>query len=186
MNWTEFFYYEKGFLFYRTKFAQCVVPGKRAGTIHKKTGYSYVKVKGKLHGTHRVIWEMFRGPIPVGALIDHIDGNPRNNALANLRLSDKHLNAANQKKSRGSSKYKGVTKNKSGSFSAYIKSKNLGTFEKEEDAAVAYNEAATALFGSHARLNVTCEHKRTYRHCGEIFICEICNKKLKATWSVCE
>lgn len=34
---------------------------------------------------HRVVWEAFNGPIPEGLDIDHIDGNPKNNALENLQ-----------------------------------------------------------------------------------------------------
>lgn len=34
---------------------------------------------------HRLIWETFNGEIPKGMQIDHIDGNPKNNNLNNLR-----------------------------------------------------------------------------------------------------
>ena len=35
---------------------------------------------------HRVVWEREHGPIPPGAVIHHIDGDPRNNDLSNLML----------------------------------------------------------------------------------------------------
>lgn len=35
---------------------------------------------------HRAVWEAFNGIIPKGYDIDHVDGNPRNNALNNLEL----------------------------------------------------------------------------------------------------
>ena len=34
---------------------------------------------------HRVVYLAFVGPIPEGAHIDHVDGDPLNNELANLR-----------------------------------------------------------------------------------------------------
>ena len=41
---------------------------------------------GKLFYIHRLVWEAFNGEIPEGKEIDHIDGNPRNNALDNLQV----------------------------------------------------------------------------------------------------
>ena len=35
---------------------------------------------------HRLIWENFIGEIPLNKVVDHIDGNPKNNLLSNLQL----------------------------------------------------------------------------------------------------
>ena len=35
---------------------------------------------------HRLVWEAYKGPIPKEMTVDHIDGNPGNNHLDNLRL----------------------------------------------------------------------------------------------------
>jgi len=35
---------------------------------------------------HRLVWETFKGEIPKDMQVDHIDGNPANNKLTNLRL----------------------------------------------------------------------------------------------------
>lgn len=44
----------------------------------------YVGSYGKL--LHRAIWEHFKGEIPEGYVIHHIDGDPSNNDLANLQM----------------------------------------------------------------------------------------------------
>lgn len=44
---------------------------------------------------HRLVWETFCGEIPEGMQIDHIDGNPANNKLDNLRLVTPKENSNN-------------------------------------------------------------------------------------------
>lgn len=51
-----------------------------------KGGYRVVKYKRRLYSTHRLMWIMRGGDIPEDMLLDHIDGNPLNNAPENLRL----------------------------------------------------------------------------------------------------
>ena len=55
--------------------------------------------KGKRYSNHRVIWEMFNDPIPDNMVVDHIDGNPWNNDIANLELKTIKGNSRNTKKS---------------------------------------------------------------------------------------
>jgi hypothetical protein len=38
---------------------------------------------------HRLVWEMFNGPIPEGHVIHHKDGNKRNNSIENLECLPK-------------------------------------------------------------------------------------------------
>jgi hypothetical protein len=42
-----------------------------------KGGYGLVKANGKTRQAHRVFYELFRGPIPVGLHIDHLCRTPR-------------------------------------------------------------------------------------------------------------
>lgn len=51
--------------------------------------------KSKNYSVHRFIWECFNGPIPDGLEVDHIDGNPMNNKLENLRLGTHKENCNN-------------------------------------------------------------------------------------------
>lgn len=59
--------------------------GDVAGTVSKH-GYWIVDIRGKKKRVHRLIWEMLVGPIPDGFVVDHIDGDPKNNTIKNLRV----------------------------------------------------------------------------------------------------
>jgi len=63
-----------------------------AGTVHH-TGYEQVKVGKKNYRSHRVIFAMHYGYFP--AQIDHIDGNPLNNKIENLREANPMQNQYN-------------------------------------------------------------------------------------------
>lgn len=57
-----------------------------------------VRFRGKLYPVHRVIWTLLRGLIPKDFVIDHLDGNPFNNKIENLRCIDSHENTRNAKR----------------------------------------------------------------------------------------
>ena len=54
--------------------------------LANRNGYKRVQLNDKLYSVHCLVWQTFRGVIPNGMVIDHIDGNRGNNALSNLRL----------------------------------------------------------------------------------------------------
>jgi len=83
--------------------------GNLAGTI-LKSGHGLVSIEGKRIGIHRVIYAMHYGFMP--EIVDHIDGNPLNNNIYNLRAATKSQNGMNQKlSSKNTSGYKGVSWN---------------------------------------------------------------------------
>lgn len=91
-------------------------------------------------------------------IVDHINNIRYDNRKHNLRIISRSANSQNKKKKENcASKYIGVSKNKINIWSANInyKSKqiNLGTFEKEIDAANAYNIKALEFYGKFASLN---------------------------------
>ena len=103
---------------------------------------------------------------PVGMLVDHMDRDGLNNRRStNLRIATRGQNRANSaKSSAASSKWKGVYRFE-GKWRAQITAaalgskqpEYLGTFSTEVDAARAYDAAASAVFGNHARLNFPAE-----------------------------
>lgn len=98
---------------------------------------------------HRLIFGLTDSKIQ----IDHINHNGLDNRKENLRICSNQQNQYNQRPQRNTiSKYKGVSKNGK-YFSASIKTKLIGYFDKEEDAARAYNIKAKELFGEFAYLN---------------------------------
>lgn len=94
--------------------------------------------------------------------VDHINQDPLDNRTSNLRIASKGENAANRGADRRrigtSSRHKGVSWRKHRDcWGAYIhvngKTRYLGSFKDEGEAANAYNQAALATWGKFARLN---------------------------------
>lgn len=127
-------------------------------------GYASVYLTKELSTiyAHRVAWFLWFGKWPTHE-IDHENGIKTDNRLWNIREATRSQNAANQPL-RAGKRFKGIGRNKSGlPFKATIrvnwKSIYLGSYATEEEAAAAYNVAATKHFGSFARLNVIPEKK---------------------------
>ena len=103
---------------------------------------------------HRVIAET-----PEGKETDHVNHNSLDNRRENLRVCTHSQNMANaSKKTPHTSKFKGVTWNRHlGRWYSRItcngKLLNIGPFNSEIDAAKAYDEKATELFGEFALPN---------------------------------
>ncbi|MCL5883768.1 MAG: HNH endonuclease [Deltaproteobacteria bacterium] len=88
--------------------------------------------------------------------VDHIDGDKLNNRKVNLRPCNQTQNLANARVGRNISGLRGVSWQKNAwvaQISAFGKRHYLGRFSDRNQAALAYNEAATRLFGPFARLN---------------------------------
>ena len=64
-------------------------------------GYAHVWVDGKTQLTHRVLWESAFGPIPKGKMIDHINGDKKDNRLENLRCVTAQQNQYNRACTKG-------------------------------------------------------------------------------------
>lgn len=98
---------------------------------------------------------------PKGMDTDHINGDPLDNRRCNLRVCSRAQNMMNQRQERKgtTSKYKGVFwlkghKKWQAQIAVGGKTIYIRLFEKEDDAAIAYNQCAIKYFGEFARLNV--------------------------------
>ena len=130
------FYYQDGFLVWKKSFGTIKV-GKRVESISNR-GYVVVQVAKKRYLAHRIIWLLLNGRMPT--MIDHVDGNKRNNLIENLREVDNTLNHWNEKKrSTNKSGHKGVWWHKQSNrweASCRVNKKQItvGRYERIEDA----------------------------------------------------
>ena len=90
----DLFDYCDGELYWKVANSRRIKIGDKAGYIHS-TGYRLLQLNGAKQKVHRAIFLMHHGYLP--AHIDHIDGNPLNNRVENLRPATRSQNLCNAK-----------------------------------------------------------------------------------------
>ena len=122
---------------------------------YHKSGYARRNTKdGNIH-MHRVI-----NKTPIGVYTDHINRNGLDNRKCNLRDCSMSENSVNKRtRTKASSVYRGVSFSKRyNKFMSVItferKRIYIGLFDKEIDAALAYNKSALKYHGRFAVLNI--------------------------------
>ena len=124
----ELFEYSDGNLYWRKN-------KKRAGDFGTATLYHRIGIKGKKYSNHRLIWVYHKGAIPEDLVIDHINRDPKDNRIENLRLVTRQENNFNMSNVKGYS----VTPN---GFESMIKvggkTIHLGTYKTIKEAKQAY------------------------------------------------
>ena len=153
------FEYKNGGLYWIKKQNKRIVIGSKAGYVNVH-GRRVVSINNKKYYTNKLTYIYHFGHCPI--IVDHVDRNPLNDNIENLRASDYSKNQMNRSKiKKCASKFKGVTVrvNKSGQpiYYANIKlngiNNRLGSFDNEAHAAEKYNQKAIELFGEFASLN---------------------------------
>jgi len=128
--------------------------GTEAGTLNN--GYSIISIDGKNHRAHRLAFLLSHGHLPDE--LDHINGDPSDNRIENLRPATRSENNRNTgKNSKNTSGKKGVSWDKqrekwqANARDSNGKKKHLGRFTTVEAAYVAYNDFAIKLHGEFYR-----------------------------------
>lgn len=117
--------------------------GAVAGHTQKKDRYVSLRLDRERPLGHRVAWLYIHGTWPSG-MLDHIDGNPSNNRISNLREVTTSVNGQNRRRAAVSNKtgYLGVTKSSAHKFAYSIKAngkiKRVCGFPTAEAAHAAY------------------------------------------------
>jgi hypothetical protein len=134
-----------------------IKPGEIAGCFGTH-GYRLIRVDGQLRGAHRWVWMWHHGELPPpGMDIDHINGDPADNRIENLRLATRSQNLANAAmRSDNKSGAKGVRfDDRRGKWIAYIKADKkhrwLGDHNTLEEAVAARRAASLLLHGEFRR-----------------------------------
>lgn len=121
------------------------------------TGCLQISYRSKKYKVHRVAFAIMTGRWPA-QFIDHIDGNPANNAWSNIREASPAQNKRNQRIRKDSrTGVKGVwIDRRVGKFAAQItvdgQQISLGYYRSLDDAAKAYREASQRYHGEFGRV----------------------------------
>lgn len=139
---------ESGIFTWRLSRRRCRLGGIAGYT--REDGYVFVRIDKRLYRAHRLAWLWSYGEFPA-LEIDHINRNPADNRLVNLREVDSSQNKQNIAARRDNrSGYKGVFKHsQTGRWVAQIqadgKAKHLGCFAMLEEASFVYQRAVAIV-----------------------------------------
>lgn len=154
IDWKEFFYYDEtspsGIRWKVDRLA-----GRDGKTIVKRQGDVAgslalnpdgsnkcwdVRLDYKLYKAHRIVWILHNAVIDNELVVDHIDGNPSNNLIINLRVIEKSRNHRNSKK---------CSRNKTGETGVHWQYMNKGKHLYAVGNVTLDGQQYSARFGTH-------------------------------------
>lgn len=148
----ELFEYKDGELYWKIARSGIKI-NQKAGSL-KPNAYVLIKINRKIYGAHRLIFLMHYGYLPIN--VDHIDCNPSNNKIENLREATRNQNNYNVKKRKdNTSGIKNVVWKKSNKkwvvqIMVNNKNKHIGCFDNLEFAELVAIEARNKYHGNFA------------------------------------
>ncbi|EKA7615237.1 HNH endonuclease [Salmonella enterica] len=156
----DLIYYEDGNLYWQEHYRRgSQRTDKPIGSVGKR-GYkvTMIKVNGetRFYYIHRLIWWLVNDDWP--ELIDHINRDPLDNRIENLRVASNSANARNRNKSGEKSPFIGIYKQKN-LYRVKVGTGNKGAiysygYRTAEAAALARDILAYILYPEHSPLNV--------------------------------
>lgn len=125
--------------------------GRAALTADNGIGYRVGSIANTQYLAHRVAWALHHGEWP--NVIDHVNGDTKDNRICNLRNTDNRGNSRNLRVSvRNTSGIMGISRHQNGKWVAQLKAPGrgqyLGIFKNKSDA-VSVREAALREAGFH-------------------------------------
>jgi hypothetical protein len=150
-----FTYCDDGRLKWKVRNSNRAPAGTHAGSISKH-GYRTIGIDGRDYRAAMIVWAMHTGEWP-DKFVDHKNRDRLDDRMQNLRLASHADNAANCSNKGATSKIVGVSFDRTRQkWLAQImrngKTKYLGRYDSEIDAAGAYRKAAAAVHGEFASL----------------------------------
>jgi hypothetical protein len=140
--------------FIRLKQAGRELAGSIAGSFDRR-GRRSIHINHRVYLAHRLIWLYVHGRWPL-AEIDHIDRNPSNNRLDNLREATRRQNAINRVGPKAKSGFTGVVlRSDKKAWFAQCRDTDgkpvyLGSFKTREEAAECYRRFRLSVHGEFA------------------------------------
>ena len=150
----DIFRYSEGEIYFRVG-----KPGRHlnrpAGHITHQ-GYRKVCINYQKYRVHAIVWALHHGEWVDN--IDHIDQNPLNNRIENLRLATRSQNNMNRRCGNNTSGFRGVSfHTKENRWRATIKVNkkaiHLGYFHTQEEAAKCFDSAVVKYHGEFAKFS---------------------------------